>query len=173
MSLSKLVVFDRPLLSATAVVKARMRSLTEAELQDLREQARREGAEDARRFADAQMVEMRTEVQQLNESLFEALRQTEARLSDQVRAALPGLAVEIALGQPSASGRQGIEIEHRADVGPFRAMADGSSVGPVAQQQADGIDQDRFAGPGFSGHGRHAAGQLQFQCFDDGEVVDA
>ena len=61
MSLSKLVVFDRPLLSATAVVKARMRSLTEAELQDLREQARREGAEDTRRFADSQMVEMRTE----------------------------------------------------------------------------------------------------------------
>ena len=95
MSLSKLVVFDRPLLGATAVGRARTRLVTEAELQDLREQARREGAEDARRFADAQMVEMRTEVQQLNESLFEALRQTEARLSDQVRAALPGLAVEI------------------------------------------------------------------------------
>ena len=95
MSLSKLVVFDRPLLSATAVVKARMRSLTEAELQDLREQARREGAEDTRRFADSQMVEMRTEVQQLNESLFETLRQTETRLADQVRSALPGLAVEI------------------------------------------------------------------------------
>ncbi len=95
MSLSKLVVFDRPLLGATAVGRARTRTVTEAELQDLREQARREGAEDARRFADAQMVEMRTEVQQLNESLFEALRQTEVRLSDQVRAALPGLAVEI------------------------------------------------------------------------------
>ena len=95
MSLSKLVVFDRPLLGASAVVKARTRSLTEAELQDLREQARREGAEDARRFADSQMVEMRTEVQQLNESLFETLRQAETRMADQVRTALPGLAVEI------------------------------------------------------------------------------
>jgi flagellar assembly protein FliH len=95
MSLSKLVVFDRPLLGASAVVKARTRSLTEAELQDMREEARREGAEDARHFADSQMVEMRTEVQQLNESLFEALRQSEARLADQVRSALPGLAVEI------------------------------------------------------------------------------
>jgi len=95
MSLSKLVVFDRPLQGATAVVHARTRSLTEAELQDMREQYRREGAEDTRRFADAQMVEMRSEVQQLNESLFEALRQAETRLADQVRAALPGLAVEI------------------------------------------------------------------------------
>lgn len=95
MSLSKLVVFDRPLLGASAVVKARTRNLTEAELQDMREHARREGAEDARRFADSQMVEMRTEVQQLNESLFEALRQSETRLADQVRSALPGLAVEI------------------------------------------------------------------------------
>ncbi len=95
MSLSKLVIFDRPLQGATAVVRARMRSVTDAEMQDLREQARREGAEDTRRFADAQMVEMRSEVQQLNESLFEALRQAENRLADQVRASLPGLAVEI------------------------------------------------------------------------------
>ena len=95
MSLSKLVVFDRPLRGATAVVRARVRTLTEAELAELREQARREGAEDTRRFADSQMVEMRSEVQQLNESLFEALRQAETRLTEQVRAALPGLAVEI------------------------------------------------------------------------------
>ena len=95
MSLSKLVVFDRPLLGANAVVRARTRQLSEAELAELREEARREGAEEARRFADAQTVEMRSEVQQLNESLFEALRQAETRLADQVRAALPGLAVEI------------------------------------------------------------------------------
>ena len=95
MSLSKLIVFDRPLQGATAVVRARARTLTEAELAELREQARREGAEDTRRFADSQMVEMRSEVQQLNESLFEALRQAETRLTEQVRAALPGLAVEI------------------------------------------------------------------------------
>lgn len=95
MSLSKLVVFDRPLLGATAVPRARMRSLTESELLDLREEARREGAEESRRFADAQMVEMRTDVQQLNETLFEALRQAESRLTDQVRDSLPGLAVEI------------------------------------------------------------------------------
>ena len=95
MSLSKLVVFDRPLLGATAAVRARSRSLTEAELADLREQARREGSEETRHFADSQMVEMRSEVQQLNEGLFDSLRQAETRLADQVRAALPGLALEI------------------------------------------------------------------------------
>ena len=95
MSLSKLVVFDRPLVGASAVVRARTRSLTEAELLDLREQSRREGSEETRHFADSQMVEMRSEVQQLNEGLFESLRQAETRLTEQVRAALPGLAVEI------------------------------------------------------------------------------
>ena len=97
MSLSKLVVFDRPLLGATAAVRARSRSLTEAELADLREQARREGSEETRHFADSQMVEMRSEVQQLNEGLFDSLRQAETRLADQVRAALPGLALELSL----------------------------------------------------------------------------
>lgn len=95
MSLSKLVVFDRPLAGATATVRARTRSVSEAELMDLREQSRREGAEETRHFADSQMVEMRSEVQQLNEGLFDSLRQAETRLADQVRAALPGLAVDI------------------------------------------------------------------------------
>ena len=40
--------------------------------------------------------------------------------------------VEIAFGQPGASGRQLIKLEHRADVGPFRALADGIATGPVA-----------------------------------------
>ena len=95
MSLSKLIVFDRPLVGATAVARARTRSMTEADLLDLREQARREGSEETRHFADSQMVEMRSEVQQLNEGLFECLRQAETMLADQVRAALPGLAMEI------------------------------------------------------------------------------
>lgn len=95
MSLSKLVVFDRPLVGATAVARASTRSLTEAELLELRERARREGAEETRHFADSQMVEMRSEVQLLGEGLFESLRQAETRLAEQVQAALPGLAVEI------------------------------------------------------------------------------
>jgi hypothetical protein len=92
MSLSKLVVFDRPLVGATAVARARTRSVSEAELMDMREQSRREGSEETRHFADSQMVEMRSEVQQLNESLFESLRQAEVRLADQVRAASTWLA---------------------------------------------------------------------------------
>jgi flagellar assembly protein FliH len=95
MSLSKLIVFDRPLISATVHTAMRSRVVTEAELMELREEARRAGADEARRFADAQMVEMRSEVQQLSEGLIEALRQAEARLLEQVRSALPALAVEI------------------------------------------------------------------------------
>jgi flagellar assembly protein FliH len=95
MSLSKLVVFDRPLVGASAVARARTRSLTEAEVLEMREQARREGAEETRHFADSQMVEMRAEVQLLGEGLFDSLRQAETRLAEQVQAALPGLAVEI------------------------------------------------------------------------------
>jgi flagellar assembly protein FliH len=95
MSLSKLVVFDRALLGATAVARSRTRTCTDAELAALREEARREGAEESRHFADSQMVEMRSEVQQLSEGLFDALRQAEARLTEQVQAALPALALEI------------------------------------------------------------------------------
>jgi flagellar assembly protein FliH len=95
MSLSKLVVFDRPFVGATAVARSRTRTCTEAELAALREEARREGSEETRHFADSQMVEMRSEVQQLSEGLFDTLRQAEGRLADQVRAALPALAVEI------------------------------------------------------------------------------
>jgi flagellar assembly protein FliH len=95
MSLSKLIVFDRPLLAATAVARSRTRTCTDAELAAMREAARREGADETRHFADSQMVEMRSEVQQLNEGLFEALRQAESLLAEQARAALPALAVEI------------------------------------------------------------------------------
>jgi len=95
MSLSKLVVFDRPLLGATAMARSRTRLCTEADLAAQREDARREGADETRRFADSQMVEMRSEVQQLSEGLFDALRQAEGRLTEQVQAALPSLTVEI------------------------------------------------------------------------------
>jgi flagellar assembly protein FliH len=95
MSLSKLVVFDRPLLGASALSRARTRPCTEAEIAEVRETARREGADEARRFGDSQMVEMRLEVQQLSEGLIDALRLAEARLTEQARAALPALAVEI------------------------------------------------------------------------------
>ena len=95
MSWSKLVVFDRPLLGATAAARSRTILCTEAELAAERDEARREGAEDTRRFADSQLVEMRSEVQQMSEGLFDALRQAEGRLTEQVQAALPTLTVEI------------------------------------------------------------------------------
>lgn len=95
MSLSKLIVFDRPLAGATALARSAGRLCSEKELAELREKAKREGADEAREFAAQQLVEMRTEVQQLSEGLLTALRDAEERLGDQVRAALPGLAIEI------------------------------------------------------------------------------
>lgn len=95
MSLSKLVVFDRPLRSASAVARSAGRVVSEKELAELKEKSRREGADEARRFGDQQLVEMREEVQQLSEGLLTALRDSEKLLADQVRSALPGLAVEI------------------------------------------------------------------------------
>ena len=95
MSLSKLVVFDRPLFAATVSARRQTRLCGDDELSALREEARHAGAEESRRFADAQMVELRADVQRLSEGLMENLRQAEARLADQVRAALPALAVEI------------------------------------------------------------------------------
>ena len=83
------------------------------------------------------------------------------------------VAVQVALGQPGARRRQGIEIEQGAEIGPFRPMADHVAVGAVAQQQTDGVHQDGFAGAGFAGDRGHPGRQFQFQFLDNSEIADA
>jgi flagellar assembly protein FliH len=95
MSLTKLVHFDRPL--AGAIIPGRSaRVYTDTEVESIRREAFRQGQDAARLFADRQLVEMRSEVQQLQDGIFCKLADIEPTLLGQIRAALPGLALDLA-----------------------------------------------------------------------------
>jgi flagellar assembly protein FliH len=91
----KLVAFDRPLVAA-AIPGRSGRLYTESEVAAIRTQAYQEGSDAARAFADQQLVEFRTDVQALQDGLFQKLVTVETEMVSQLREALPGLAVEIA-----------------------------------------------------------------------------
>lgn len=93
-SFVRLVAFDRPL--AGAALAGRARRVDERELETLRENAYREGADAARAFADQQMVDLRHDVQRLHDGLFSRLAGVESAIVAQLQQALPGLALELA-----------------------------------------------------------------------------
>jgi len=90
------------------------------------------------------------------------------------RAAQDALAVEVEfpLFQPLTHGGQSADLEGGADLGAVAAGAHGAAVGAIAQYQAQGVEQDGFAGAGFAGEHGHAGDELQFQVFDQGEIAD-
>jgi flagellar assembly protein FliH len=95
MPLTKLVHFDRPL--AGALIPGRsVRVYTDTEVEDLRREAFRQGQDAAREFADRQMVDIRADVQQLQEGIFGKLADLEPVLIGQIRNALPELALDLA-----------------------------------------------------------------------------
>src|SRR5690606_39104060 len=51
-------------------------------------------------------------------------------------------------------------------------VTDNLRAGPVAQHQAERVDQDGLARAGLAGKRGHARGELQFELVDDGEVTD-
>lgn len=94
MAFAKLISFDRPL-KAAATHDQRGRAYSEAELSVQTEQAYHRGVDDARAAADQQMVEFRSEMEQLSDGVLRTLSGLEPVLLTQLRDALPGLAVEI------------------------------------------------------------------------------
>jgi len=95
MSFIKLIAFDRPLAGAVVPGTA-SRLLAESEIEAIRAEAYRQGADSARTFGDRQLVEFRAEVQHLQEGIFAKLTSVEEALLAELRAALPVLAGEIA-----------------------------------------------------------------------------
>jgi flagellar assembly protein FliH len=88
-----LVAFDRPLVAVGTPDAPR--EYTAADLLAARSAGHREGGDAARGLVDHQLVELRSEIQALQQGLLERLRQAHDDLIGQVRAALPCLAVEI------------------------------------------------------------------------------
>jgi flagellar assembly protein FliH len=91
----KLVAFDRSLCFATIPGRS-ARHYTESEVAAIRTQAYQEGSDAARAFASQQLVEFRSEVQSLQEGLFRRLSTIDSDIVNQLRDALPLLAVEMA-----------------------------------------------------------------------------
>jgi flagellar assembly protein FliH len=95
MALTKLVHFDRPLAGAL-IPGHSARVYTDTDVEALRKEAFRQGQDSARGFADRQLVEIRADVQQLQDGIFGKLADIEPALLGQIRAALPGLALDLA-----------------------------------------------------------------------------
>ncbi len=95
MAFSKLVSFDRPLVGA-AIPGQAGRFLSESELAARDEAAYARGVDAARSLADQEMVEFRADIQRLSDGVFEKLAAVEPAMVEDLRQALPGLAVEIA-----------------------------------------------------------------------------
>ena len=95
MPLIKLVQFDRPL--SGAIIPGRSaRVYTDTEVEAIRQEAFRRGQDAARSFGDRQLVEIRSDVQLLQDGIFGKLADIEPTLLGQIRATLPGLALDLA-----------------------------------------------------------------------------
>lgn len=94
MAYTKLIAFDRPL--AGAVLPGQGRLFTEAEVAAKVQEAYRQGVDAAREAADQQMVEFRADMEQLSDGVLRKISALEPALVQQIRDALPGLAVDIA-----------------------------------------------------------------------------
>src|SRR3954469_19928634 len=94
MAFVKLIAFDRPLTGA--VLPGSGRVYTEVELAARAEEAYRKGVDSARATMDQKMVEMRVDMEQLSDGVLQKLSTVEAATLNQLREALPALAVDIA-----------------------------------------------------------------------------
>ena len=97
---NQLLAFDRPLVAVRTAGSPR--EYTAADLVAARSAGYQEGGDAARAFTNQQIVELRAEMQELQQGIFQQLNSAHEELTAQVRAALPQLAVE--LGQRLLAG---------------------------------------------------------------------
>lgn len=95
MAFAKIIAFDRPL-AAVAVAGRPGRFCSETELAAIAQDGYNRGVDAARALGDQQMVQFRADVEQLSEGVLKKLADLEPLLIEQLRAALPDLALEIA-----------------------------------------------------------------------------
>lgn len=95
MAFAKLIAFDRPLLSA-AIPGRGGKFCSDTDLATRDEGSYRRGVDATRALADQQMVEFRSEIEQLAEGLFGKLAKVEPLLVAELREQLPALALDIA-----------------------------------------------------------------------------
>lgn len=94
MTYANVIAFDRPL--AAVALPGQPHACTEAELAAKTQLAYRQGIDAARAAADQQMVEFRADMANLSDGVLRKLAGLEPALVQQLREALPGLALELA-----------------------------------------------------------------------------
>ncbi len=95
MSFAKLIAFDRPLTGAV-LPGAKGRLYTEMEVAARADEAYRKGVDATREAVDQKLVEMRVDMEQLSDGVLRQLAGVEAALVNQLRDALPALAIDLA-----------------------------------------------------------------------------
>ena len=95
MAFAKLIAFDRPLTGALLPGSA-SRAYSEAELAARTEEAYRKGVDATRDAVDQKIVELRVDMEQLSTGVLDKLAAVEAATVQQLRDALPALAVDLA-----------------------------------------------------------------------------
>jgi len=95
MAFVKLISFDRPL--AGGVIPGLIGpTFTEAEVAAKTQTAYHAGADAARSAADQQMMEMRSDMEQLSQGVLKKMGEMDGLFLGQLRDALPGIAIDIA-----------------------------------------------------------------------------
>ena len=78
----------------------------------------------------------------------------------------------VALAQPVQSFNAVAQVEFCVQIGALGAVADHAAVGAQAGEEAQRIDQQRFAGAGFARNDGHARAEFDLGLGDDGEVAN-
>lgn len=80
--------------------------------------------------------------------------------------------VQLLFAQPSPRGGGIANDEFGLEFGALAAVAHHRGIGAFAREEAQGIDQQGFAGAGFAGNDGHSTPEFEFGGGDDGEVAD-
>ena len=86
------------------------------------------------------------------------------------RPGIAGIGIEAGFGQPGHEGRRQIELGR--DLGPRRAFAHHAGIAAAAEGELQGIDEDRFAGPGLAGEHGQAGREIELEGVDDDEIAN-
>ena len=91
------------------------------------------------------------------------------------RAAQQHLAVgraEVVRGEPRGDARDVVRFEDGGELRALRTRPKLAELEAIAEQQGEGVEQDRLAGAGLAGQHREAAVELEIERFDDDEIAD-
>ncbi len=85
------------------------------------------------------------------------------------------VALQAVFSQQRADDRLdlGVEQEGTLDGRPIGAGTDNVGLTPPAQQQADGVDDDRLAGAGLAGQDVETGAEFEIELVDDGQIVNS